>query len=129
MFLFFFLCAALLSCANEISAEKPDALENDGVLKDATGNSDHQNTDQEGKDFEQNGHPCTVDTECSEHWYCQKNQGDCNGKGYCVEIGPYDCTADFKPTCGCDGKSYGNPCDALSRGVNIAYMGHCTDSF
>jgi len=48
----------------------------------------------------------------------------CQGKGQVVEI-PRFCTMDYRPVCGCDHRTYGNPCGAWSHGVNIQRDGEC----
>jgi hypothetical protein len=38
---------------------------------------------------------------------------------------PEACTKQLDPVCGCDDKPYGNPCEANSNGVSVAYKGAC----
>jgi hypothetical protein len=48
--------------------------------------------------------------------------------GGCGDAPPKEdcfCTAQFDPVCGCDGKVYGNPCEAACSNIYILYKGEC----
>ena len=40
---------------------------------------------------------------------------------------PEICTREFRPTCGCDGATYGNPCLANANGASVKSDGACED--
>lgn len=60
--------------------------------------------------------------------YCHREIRDMCGAadapGVC-RVRPQVCTQDFRPVCGCDGKTYSNECVANSNGISAASQGEC----
>ncbi len=59
---------------------------------------------------------------CAEAKYCKRVS--CESPGVCAPR-PKACNDIYLPVCGCDQKTYGNACDAASRGVSVAHDGTC----
>lgn len=67
---------------------------------------------------------------CRGGLYCQTPTGQClqthpQATGIC-QPEPYSCGPKERPVCGCDGKTYRNPCEAAYLGVSLDYEGACT---
>lgn len=69
---------------------------------------------------------CKANSDCDAHEFCA--QSDCgqtgDGLGRCTERAQA-CYKIYRPVCGCDGRDYGNDCEARVHGMNIAHEGQC----
>ena len=50
--------------------------------------------------------------------------GITDGSGVCRDI-PEACTTQYDPICGCDNNTYGNACEAASKGIAVSSKGAC----
>jgi hypothetical protein len=60
--------------------------------------------------------------------YCAIEKGQCkiiaDVSGTCQKK-PEVCTQQYQPVCGCNGKTYSNPCMAAAAGTSVASDGEC----
>lgn len=70
------------------------------------------------------GSGCRTGEDCASGLFCETAAGDCGGEGACQER-PGVCPEYFSATCGCDGKTYGNPCEAAAAGASVNHPGAC----
>ena len=72
------------------------------------------------------GTPCFSE-ECGGGTFCAWPVGVCEGEGGTCTPRPDACPDIDKPVCGCDGRTYGNECEAAAAGVSVRSEGECPE--
>ncbi len=65
---------------------------------------------------------CLSNSDCGRSEFCSALA--CDGPGRC-EARPTGCATVYLPVCGCDGRTYGNTCEAAASGARVRDRGAC----
>ncbi len=100
----------------------PDAA-SDGGASDAGDGGSSTDAGDGGTGMEGGASGCTDNGECDRSQYCAKDS--CEAASGTCTTRPRLCPDVYSPVCGCDGRTYGNRCQATAAGVDVASEGEC----
>jgi len=120
--------ARWVSLAAMLFASSAIACGSRGV--DNADNDEQFSDDEEQSSTQTEAQSCLENASCPDGQYCYYPPGNCgtSSTGVCTPITEQCRDYGGEWTCGCNGATYGNPCQPGNSGVNVLHDGPC-DNF